>query len=296
VEYADGAHEVFGNPRTSTVGPRGEISLLEQRAWVSGLKDYVYAGAGKRQGQIAWDAPLAYENLDRVIGGISILRADGSVAYYERAEAAALLGLGDAPPADPPRIADPAWYNLPRDPAVFSSQANMRKIAQALLLHANENKGRYPVDLGTVVLTQNIGAEAFVNPRDGSAPPPPEGMTREEAAAWVNANSGYVYLGARRSMSMPVDMVLAYEDPRHRRDGINLLFPDGRVEFREIRWARETIARTAAAGAVAPSSGAAAGPVAARLAPRPIAPRPVAARRAGELWRELSGDTGDIAV
>src|SRR4029079_11680939 len=40
-------HDVFGDPRTSTMLPRGQLSLVEQLAWGgAGRNDYIYRGAG----------------------------------------------------------------------------------------------------------------------------------------------------------------------------------------------------------------------------------------------------------
>jgi prepilin-type processing-associated H-X9-DG protein len=113
-------------------------------------------------------------------------------------------------------------------------------------MHANENRGVMPPDAGTIVVTQGVDPGLFVNPR-GDSPQPPAGMTPQEAMDWVNAQSDYVYRGGVR-YSAPRDTVIAYENPAEMKDGINILFADGRVEFREMRWAVETIRRSRATG------------------------------------------------
>lgn len=44
----------------------------------------------------------------------------------------------------------------------------------------------------------------------------------------------------------PSNVAIAYENPAEMKDGINLLFADGHVEFREMRWAAETVRRSLA--------------------------------------------------
>jgi prepilin-type processing-associated H-X9-DG protein len=62
-------------------------------------------------------------------------------------------------------------------------------------------------------------------------------------AAWINANSDYVYLASRKPNYIPGDAVLAYEKPAAMSDGVNMLFGDGSVRFVEMRWAVEKIIR-----------------------------------------------------
>jgi len=138
-------------------------------------------------------------------------------------------------------IPGPRPIDFAPDADIVASQSNLRVISQTLLLYSNENRGRLPPDLGTLFTTQTISPEVFLNPR-GETPPPPPGMTAEETAAWINAHSDYIMLGAGQS-SARVGPVLAYEDPSEMAGGINILFADGRVEFREMRWALETLAR-----------------------------------------------------
>ena len=60
------------------------------------------------------------------------------------------------------------------------------------------------------------------------------------------ASTDYVYLPGPRLNSVPPDAVIVYENPAEMDGGINLLFPDGHVEFRDVRWAIDTIKRTEA--------------------------------------------------
>ncbi|MDQ3439966.1 MAG: hypothetical protein M3478_06400, partial [Planctomycetota bacterium] len=131
----------------------------------------------------------------------------------------------------------------PGDAAIVNSATNLRVIARAIEFYSNENRGRAPINFGLLHETQDVPAQTFVNPRV-SSDVPPAGMTPEQTAAWINARTDYVYLAAGKSLSrFDGENVIAYENPADGAIGINLLFGDGRVEFREMRWALETLAR-----------------------------------------------------
>jgi len=118
--------------------------------------------------------------------------------------------------------------------------SNERQIGQAILLYANENKGKYPPDLGTLVKTEDITAAVFVCPSGEQGVP--SAMAADEAATWVNQNADYVYLGAGQKSDLPADRVVLYEKPgAHGGDGMNLLFGDGHVEFYRTAAAMQVI-------------------------------------------------------
>jgi hypothetical protein len=238
--------ELFANPRAGTLVPRGEMSPVEQYTWASTLDDYVYVGAGKHSGLPA-EVVIAYENPDRVWGDVHVLFNDGHVGRLSRVDAAALIGFPDAPPTNAPLPRDPATEpSCVRDPHVVESRSNLIDLARALFNYANDNKGTYPSDPGTVFDTGGMELATFVNPRGDTELP--VGLSHEEQMAWVNAATDYVYLGRRKRASMDGDVVLAFENPAEMRGGINILFNDGRVEFREMRWAIETLRRAGVAG------------------------------------------------
>lgn len=123
--------------------------------------------------------------------------------------------------------------------------SNLRQIGQALLLYANEHKGKYPDDMGTLVPTEDIVANVFVCP-SGDSPVPPEVATTTLAqlGAWVNEHSDYVYLGKGQTSSAPADRIIVYEKPgAHGGDGMNMLYGDGHVEFQNTTDANRAIDR-----------------------------------------------------
>jgi prepilin-type processing-associated H-X9-DG protein len=121
------------------------------------------------------------------------------------------------------------------------SASNLRQMGQAVQMFANENKGKFPKEIGLLPATQELSADAFVNPRKGSPGPPPDAMEGEAAAKWVRQNSDYVYVGAGKDYRMTQDEVLAYEKPEGLSDGINILFGDGHVEFLPMPLAQQAL-------------------------------------------------------
>jgi hypothetical protein len=240
--------EAVASPRTSTRVPRGEtLAFPELLAWASDRNDYVYVGAGSTY-RDSPDKVVLYENPDRVEGPIVVGFLDGHVSVLPRAEAAALIGFGaNAAPADPPPPwPDPNSPEYRRDPAVLASRDNLYRIVEGMWRHANNNRGFFPVDVVRLMLSQNVPAETFVNPRgDGGALP--AGLDRFQQAEWVLRHGDYQLLptaGRMRGTSIPPQVAIAWENPAELKGGIYLAFADGRVEFREMRWAVETIRRS----------------------------------------------------
>jgi prepilin-type processing-associated H-X9-DG protein len=160
----------------------------------------------------------------------------------DRAEAGRLIGFDPAvgPDAPPDHTHSPECRP---DPAVTWSAQNLRALGQMAQRFSNEDRGRLPRDLGTLYAASDGDPALLVNPR-GATPPPPAGLTREQKALYADAGSDYVYVGRGLNYTAPAEVVIAYENPAEMKDGINLLFADGRVEFREMRWAAEAIRRS----------------------------------------------------
>jgi prepilin-type processing-associated H-X9-DG protein len=114
--------------------------------------------------------------------------------------------------------------------------SNLRQMGQAMLLHSNENRGKYPDTLGEL-LKQDITLEVFVCPsHENQVPPQLNGANLDAKMAWVNENADYVYLGAGKTTRSPADQVVIYERfENHDSDGINMLYADGHVEFHVMR-------------------------------------------------------------
>jgi hypothetical protein len=237
--YFDQSARAFANPRAATSLPRGEAVDFEHQALARTLNDYILLFFGKTFRDIG-DGPLGYENPDRVDGPIHVLLNDGHVELLDRDAAAAVLGIPIGPPNDPPPPRD--LSNCAANPTINTSAANLTRLAQAAMNYANSNRGLYPPDLGTIYKWQyrTLNITDFLNPRRAHESPPPS-MTLDQAAAWINENSDYLYFGNRMRWAERASFVLLAEKPDEFTDGINLLFNDGSVEFRELRWAIESL-------------------------------------------------------
>ena len=123
----------------------------------------------------------------------------------------------------------------------IKSASNLRQIGQALLLYANENKGKYPREMGELLLTQDVTIDVFVNPQSKTSPP--RNKNKEDQAVWVSKDSDYEYLGAGKNNQTGADVVIAHEKIRPGLPGINMLFGDGHVEWTSVNAAQATLAK-----------------------------------------------------
>jgi prepilin-type processing-associated H-X9-DG protein len=121
--------------------------------------------------------------------------------------------------------------------------SNLRQMGQGMFLYSNEHKGKLPPDMGTIVLTQELGPEVFICPSGNNALPANwREMQPDEVAAWINKNADYVYLGKGKTNSESPETILIYEKTdAHGGDGMNILFGDGHVEFLRHDAARKEI-------------------------------------------------------
>jgi prepilin-type processing-associated H-X9-DG protein len=116
---------------------------------------------------------------------------------------------------------------------------NMRQIGLAMELYKNDNHGAYPPDLGILTKTEDLAASVFACP---SAPTVvPSGLSADQTADWVDTNSDYIYTGSGLSGTLDPAYILLYEKDADHRDGMNLLYGDGHVEFCQLPAAHDRI-------------------------------------------------------
>jgi prepilin-type processing-associated H-X9-DG protein len=121
------------------------------------------------------------------------------------------------------------------------SAANLRQIGLAATIYANAAKDQeFPSSLSEIVKTQDITPQIFFSPRTGTPPPAP-GLTADQAAEWVEQHSDYIWTGKGLNERAPADKILAYENPAKVKEGINILYADGHVEFKLMSAARREI-------------------------------------------------------
>ncbi len=127
--------------------------------------------------------------------------------------------------------------------------SDLRQIGQGIMLYANDNNGNFPPDLGTLVRAVDLSPLVFICPTRGTELPAEVRRNMADPAKmaavmkWVNENSDYVYLGAKFNINnAKPDTILAYDKlNNHERQGINMLFGDGHVEWNTLPRAIELI-------------------------------------------------------
>jgi prepilin-type processing-associated H-X9-DG protein len=95
----------------------------------------------------------------------------------------------------------------------------------AIQMYANSNRGQYPPNLDAVIPGSGLTTDAFNCPSTMDTPAP--------AGTPLNAGGhlSYVYIPGFTFRS-PSNAVIVYEPlTNHRKDGINVGFVDGHVEF-----------------------------------------------------------------
>lgn len=131
-------------------------------------------------------------------------------------------------------------------PAYIRCSSNLRSIGQAVQMYANENRGVFPPDFATLLLTQDVTSEVFVcyATNDERA----EGPTTQAIADQLSAGGhlSYVYTGKGMTLKSPANAVLAYEPLTNHGNGMNVLFADGRVNWIDPVQGRKLLAELAA--------------------------------------------------
>ncbi|MDB5294299.1 MAG: hypothetical protein JWO31_282 [Phycisphaerales bacterium] len=120
------------------------------------------------------------------------------------------------------------------------SASNLRQIGIAGIMYANENKGRFPATMGELFRKSELTAEVAVNPRVNTGPAP-RFADPVQAAKWVEANGGYVWIGGGLKTTEGPDTIIGYEKEDGLTEGLNLLFADCHVEWYAMDAAREKI-------------------------------------------------------
>ncbi len=127
--------------------------------------------------------------------------------------------------------------------------SNLKQIGMGMILYSNDNKGAAPPDLGSL-LAQGLTVDVFVSPSGGTVVPPNiRDGTPQQQATWVNENSDFVYINPAGKLTLlNSETPLAYEKlGLHGRDGINILYADGHVEFQVAKIAEDIIKQSTGA-------------------------------------------------
>ena len=109
--------------------------------------------------------------------------------------------------------------------------SNMRQLGMCMILFANDHKGKYPDNLGSL-MDEGVAPEVFLCPSEQAPQGSWKNLPADQQRQWVNTNSQYIYVGKGLNMSVNPETPVLYEDPQHHAgEGANVLFADGHVEF-----------------------------------------------------------------
>jgi prepilin-type processing-associated H-X9-DG protein len=111
--------------------------------------------------------------------------------------------------------------------------SQLRQMGMAMVMYVNDNNGAMPPDLATLLESAELPPQLVLCPSVGRTVPNTwSDMTVEQRGEWINANSNYRYLPtAKLPTKRSSEIVVMYELPDNHRDGGNVLFADGHVEF-----------------------------------------------------------------
>lgn len=121
---------------------------------------------------------------------------------------------------------------------------NLRQIAMAAIMYANDNKGQYPPDLAALA-QYDLTVRVFACPSRKRADLPDKADPKA-VAEWIRRNSDYVYIGAglRESVRNPESTIIAHDKPgNHGKRGVNAAFADGHVEWMDMKRFEQAMAR-----------------------------------------------------
>jgi prepilin-type processing-associated H-X9-DG protein len=121
--------------------------------------------------------------------------------------------------------------------------SNLRQIAMASMLYGNDHQGDAPPDLGTL-LEEDVTVDVFVSPSSKTdVPPAIRNGTQAEKAKWVIEHGDMVYVKPEGKLTAAAaDRPLVYEKfGIHGRDGVNIAYCDGHVEFHAAKAAMDII-------------------------------------------------------
>ncbi len=117
--------------------------------------------------------------------------------------------------------------------------ANLRAISMGCIISAADANDKMPDDLARLIANGSISPKSLVSKRAGTAPlvmtPELEKLAKDNFpafAAQVAQHCDFIYLGKGTTASTDAGIIVAYEKPGPQvRDGMNMAFGDGHVEF-----------------------------------------------------------------
>jgi prepilin-type processing-associated H-X9-DG protein len=109
-----------------------------------------------------------------------------------------------------------------------------RQMGEACLLYANDHAGKYPANVADL-LDQALDPHIFLCPASNTTLPANYAtMARADLARWLTDHGDYVYCGAGLTTGADPAQIVVYEKPEDHKTGMNILFADSHVEFKQM--------------------------------------------------------------
>ena len=126
--------------------------------------------------------------------------------------------------------------------------SNMRQIGQGCAMYANDHHGRYPDDLGTLFLNEDLDASVAVCPNTNDVPAIGPTTQAVVTSMLTPGHLSYVYLGkGLTDATATADVVVLYEPlSNHSNEGMNVHFGDGHTEWLTAGQAQPLLQQVAA--------------------------------------------------
>lgn len=124
---------------------------------------------------------------------------------------------------------------------------NLKQMGLAIQLYANDHGSQFPDSFGTILAIEDITSSVFNCPE--TADMPAQGPTTQATVAdlYSGGHLSYIYLGQKlTTATATANTVVAYEPLSNHRDGMNVLFGDGHVEFLTPAAGNQLLAKVAA--------------------------------------------------
>jgi prepilin-type processing-associated H-X9-DG protein len=147
-------------------------------------------------------------------------------------------------------VALPAMHRGRASAERVKCASNIRQILQGILLYANDHKGEYPPDLGSLLST-DMAIDVFVCPSAKTEIPADiRKAPKDQQIAWVNQHSDYVYHGKGMDVrkAQPMTPVISEREGDHAPDGMNIGYGDGHVEWQTLAAAKRLLGNAPDAG------------------------------------------------
>ncbi|HEY1684195.1 MAG TPA: sigma factor-like helix-turn-helix DNA-binding protein [Tepidisphaeraceae bacterium] len=124
---------------------------------------------------------------------------------------------------------------------------NMTEINRAIVIYCKDHHGKYPSDLGTLFLAEQVNPRAFLCPSSTTHMPTDfANKSDEDQAAWINKNSDYIYIGKGLTTADSPDRTVLYDkEPDQDHKAANALFRDGHIDINNPAGLQRLIAQDA---------------------------------------------------